>query len=96
MVLHADVEGNITACDEGALAGFDRNPSEVFGRPIAAFLTGESASEAQSLQQSILASVSNLADIIVLSAVRLETINTSARSSQSPCFATVARFRQES
>ncbi len=60
VVLHADLEGNITACDEGALAGFDRNPSEVFGRPIAAFLTGESASEAQSLQQSILSSVLKL------------------------------------
>jgi transcriptional regulator with PAS, ATPase and Fis domain len=60
VVLHTDLEGNITSCDEGALAGFDRNPSEVFGRPIAAFLTGEGSSQTKNLQQTIMAAVLKL------------------------------------
>jgi transcriptional regulator with PAS, ATPase and Fis domain len=57
VVLYTDLQGNITACDEGALARFDRNPSEVFGRPLAAFLSGEGGTETKNLQQSVLASV---------------------------------------
>jgi transcriptional regulator with PAS, ATPase and Fis domain len=60
VVLYADLEGNVTACDEAALARFDRDPSEVFGRPIAVFLTGESGTESKNLQQSMLASVHKL------------------------------------
>ncbi len=60
VVLHTDLEGNITSCDEGALAGFDRNPSEVFGRPIAAFLTGQGGSLTKNLQQNILTAVLKL------------------------------------
>ncbi|MGB8987937.1 MAG: PAS domain-containing protein, partial [Candidatus Sulfotelmatobacter sp.] len=38
VVLFTDLEGNVTACDEAALATFDRTSSEVFGRPLAVFV----------------------------------------------------------
>ncbi|HZW79106.1 MAG TPA: sigma 54-interacting transcriptional regulator [Candidatus Deferrimicrobiaceae bacterium] len=60
IVLFTDLEGNIAACDEAALAKFDRNPSEVFSRPLAVFLTGEGGTESKDLQQSMLASVLRL------------------------------------
>jgi two-component system response regulator AtoC len=60
VVLFTDLEGNVTACDEAALATFDRNSSEVFGRPLAVFVTGESGAESKNLQQSMLASVHKL------------------------------------
>jgi transcriptional regulator with PAS, ATPase and Fis domain len=60
VVLFTDLEGNVTACDEAALATFDRNSSEVFGRPLAVFVTGESGAESKNLQQSMLAAVHKL------------------------------------
>ncbi|MGA9511906.1 MAG: sigma 54-interacting transcriptional regulator [Candidatus Sulfotelmatobacter sp.] len=60
VVLYTDLEGNITACDEAALAKFDRNPSETFSRPLAAFLTGEGGGESKNLQQFMLATVLKL------------------------------------
>jgi transcriptional regulator with PAS, ATPase and Fis domain len=60
VILFTDLEGNITACDQAALARFDRNPAEVFGRPLAVFLIGEGDAKANNLQQSMLASVLKL------------------------------------
>ena len=57
VVLYADLDGNITACDQAALARFDRDSSKVFGRPLAAFLTGDGDVKSKNLQQFMLTTV---------------------------------------
>jgi PAS domain S-box-containing protein len=56
-VLSADVEGNITGCNEAALKMFGCTPAEVPGRTLAAFISGESVAAQRQLQKTVLAAV---------------------------------------
>jgi transcriptional regulator with PAS, ATPase and Fis domain len=52
-VLSADLDGNITGCNGTALKIFGRTPPEVFGRSLAAFLSGDNTAN-QPLQKTML------------------------------------------
>jgi PAS domain S-box-containing protein len=52
-VLSADLDGNITGCNGTALKIFGRAPAEVFGRSLAAFLSGDNTAN-HPLQKTML------------------------------------------
>jgi PAS domain S-box-containing protein len=56
-VLSADVEGNITGCNQDALAIFGCTAAEVLGRTVAAFVTERAGAEQRQLQKTMLAAV---------------------------------------
>ena len=56
-VLSADLEGNITACNETVLKMFGCTAAEVLGRTLAIFIAGEDGAERPELQETMLASV---------------------------------------
>jgi PAS domain S-box-containing protein len=56
-VLSADLEGNITGCNEAALQIFGCAPAEVLGRTLAAFIAGKDRAGQRQLQKTMLAAV---------------------------------------
>jgi PAS domain S-box-containing protein len=56
-VWSADLEGNVTGCDQAALKMFGCTPVEVLGKKLAALVCREGSAELQQLQKTILAAV---------------------------------------
>jgi transcriptional regulator with PAS, ATPase and Fis domain len=57
VVLSADLEGNITGCNQSALKIFGNVPTEILGRTLAALLLGDGGAGQHQLQQAVLAAV---------------------------------------
>ncbi len=56
-VLSADLEGNVTGCNEAALKIFGCTSAEVVGQTLAAFLSGDDGTVLRQLQETMLAAV---------------------------------------
>ncbi len=56
-VLSADLEGNVTGCNEAALKIFGCTSAEVEGQALAAFLAGDDGTAPRQLQETMLAAV---------------------------------------
>jgi PAS domain S-box-containing protein len=56
-VLSADLEGNVTGCNEAALKIFGCTSAEVEGQTLAAFLAGDDGTALRQMQQTMLAAV---------------------------------------
>ena len=55
--MSADLEGNVTGCNQAAVKIFGCTPAEVLGRTLAAFISGDDGAEQRQLQKTMLAAV---------------------------------------
>ena len=56
-VLSADLEGNVTGCNQAAVKIFGCTPAEVLGQTLAAFISGDDGAEQRQLQKTMAAAV---------------------------------------
>jgi PAS domain S-box-containing protein len=56
-VLSADLEGNVTGCNQAAVKIFGCTPAEVLGQTLATFISGDDGAEQRQLQKTMVAAV---------------------------------------